>query len=171
MEIERRRKNRKRRFLPDVRHADRQKTRGPGMSKGAAPQAVRRIQKNRKWSKADDPRKKLCEAERHCRSPPDGKIDPGVAGTGIEFDLPGDFPVAIEYSVEQIFRKGKRHRPRNMENEDQRIEIEKSAKGSPDRESSIPQPTRRWKSASNTSGRRFCRYMKSASIAWSRKSR
>ncbi len=104
-------------FMPDVRHTDRQKTCGPECrTELHRRQCAEYNRKNRKSSKADHLQKKLEEVDLYCRSAPDGRIDPEVARSRIDLDLPRDviaeaiglpLLVVIEYFVEQILRKYK----------------------------------------------------------------
>lgn len=85
------------------------------MSKGTAPQKVRRIQrKKQEDGQSRYLQKKLEAVESHCRGRPPGKVDVRVAEPRIDLDLPRDvlreaigfrLLVVIEYVVEQLLRK------------------------------------------------------------------
>lgn len=107
----------KRWFLPDVRHADRQKTCGPECRRELhRRQCEAYNEKNRKNAKADYLQKKLEAVERHCRGRPPEMVDVRVAEPRIDLDLPRTviqkaigFPllVVIEYVIDQLLRKRK----------------------------------------------------------------
>ena len=104
-------------FLPDVRHANRQKTCGPECrSELHRRRCAEYNDKNRRAAKADYLQKKLDEVDRRCRMTAAGKTDPGTTGPRIDLGLPRDviqnaiglrLLVVIEYVAEQILRRRK----------------------------------------------------------------
>ncbi len=102
-------------FLPDVKHANRQKTCGPECRKELHRKRCAEYNaKNRKTAKADYLQKKLEAVESHCRGRPPEKVDARVAEPRIDLDLPRSvlqeviglrFLIVIEYVIDQLLRK------------------------------------------------------------------
>lgn len=107
----------KRWFLPDVRHADRQKTCSYECRRELHKKRCAEYnQKNRKSAKADYLQKKLDAVDVRCRELLPGGIDKSIGASRIDLDLPRDviqkaigirLLVVIEYVAEQILQRRK----------------------------------------------------------------
>lgn len=107
----------KRWFLPDVRHADRQKTCSYECRRELHKKRCAKYnQKNRKSAKADYLQKKLDAVDVRCHELLPGEIDKSIGASRIDIDLPRDviqkaigirLLVVIEYVAEQILQRRK----------------------------------------------------------------